>query len=200
MNVRGIKARGAVISTTDSTVTITPDPQMTDQPTTITATVSPATEFYDGDTKLDTRPPLTPGDEVMFVATSADDGSFQLVLLAVHVPEKGASPKDAATSPAKSAADEAASSQAYIKGAVAVESVQPDSLTIRFTDGPQAGEVVTAAIGPDTVYRAGDQRCVDPALTVGQDVGVLLARDASGGFTVDTVALETPPPPKPAGP
>jgi hypothetical protein len=78
-------------------------------------------------------------------------------------------------------------------------SVQPDSLTIRFTDGERAGQVVTAALGPDTVYRAGDQKCVDPVLTPGQQVGVLLASDASGGFTVDTVALETSPPPKPAG-
>ena len=78
--------------------------------------------------------------------------------------------------------------------------MQPDSLTIRFTDGEQAGQVVTAAVGPDTVYQAGGQKCVDPVLTPGQHVGALLARDASGGFTVDTVALETPPPPKPAGP
>ena len=90
-NVRGIKARGAVVSTTDSTVTITPDPQMSDQLGEITATVGPATEFYDGDTKVDTRPPLAPGDEVMFVASSADDASYQLMVLAVHVPEKTAS-------------------------------------------------------------------------------------------------------------
>ncbi len=50
------------------------------------------------------------------------------------------------------------------------------------------------------MYRAGEQKCVDPALTAGQNVGILLARDASGAFTVDIVAFETPPPPKPAGP
>ena len=95
-NLRGIKARGTIVSTTDTSVTFTPDPQMPrgDQLGEITATVGPATEFYDGDTKVVTRPPLAAGDEAMFVASSADDGSYQLMVLAVHVPENVGSPTD----------------------------------------------------------------------------------------------------------
>ena len=78
--------------------------------------------------------------------------------------------------------------------------MQPGSLTIRFTDGQQADQVVTAALGPGTVYRSGEQECIDPALTAGQNIGVGLERDATGAYTVDIVAFETPPSPQPAGP
>ena len=67
-------------------------------------------------------------------------------------------------------------------------SVQPHSLTIRLTDGQQAGQVLTAALGPNTVYTVGDQKCVDPAFTAGQDVGVLL-HDNRGAYTAVAVAL-----------
>jgi hypothetical protein len=188
--VRGIKGPGTIVSATASTVTITPDPQSPNQPAQpaqITAIVGPVTEFYDGNTKVDALPPLSPGDRVAFGAAQAADGSYQLGILVVHVPAQ-----PARTAETVDPAANAAVGQQYVKAPAEVVSVQPDSLTIRLTDGPQANQVLTTVLGPNTVYTAGDQKCVNPVFTAGQAVGVLLAPDNSGAYTAVAVALSQP--------
>ena len=190
---KGIKGQGTIVRATASTVTITPDSQPPNPPglpAQISATVSPTAEFRDGDTKVDALPPLSAGDRVAFGATPAADGSYQLDILVVHVPPPPTGTADT-VDPAVKAANTAAGDQ-YVKAPAAVVSVQPHSLTIRLTDDQQAGQVLTAALGPTTVYTAGDQKCVDPVFTAGQPVGVVLAQDASGAYTAVAVALTQP--------
>jgi hypothetical protein len=43
----------------------------------------------------------------------------------------------------------------YVKGLAEVVSVEADSIAIRLTDGSLAGQVTTAASGPDTEYAVG---------------------------------------------
>jgi hypothetical protein len=159
-------------------------------PARINATVSPTAEFYDGETELDALPALRPGERVAFAATEAANGSYQLIYLGVHAPQQTA--RTAQTvDPAVKAAN-AAAPEPYVKAPAKVVSVQPGSLTVRLTEGERAGQVLTAALRPNTVYTAGDQKCVDPVFTAGQDVGVLLAHDHSGAYTAVAVALSRP--------
>ena len=64
-----------------------------------------------------------------------------------------------------------------------------DSITIRLTDGPLAGEVVTAGIGSGTRYAVGGQQCVAPELSAGMTIAVLLVRGDHDGYSAREVGL-----------
>lgn len=180
--VRGVKGFGTVVSAADASVTITLDEPFADQPSEITAKVSADAEFMDGASVVDVRPALNTGDPVAFAASQADDGSYQIVYLAVHVPD----PNTSATS--ANAVDESS----YVKAIAEVVGVQPGSLTLVLRDGSLASQTVNAAIGPDTLYTAGNQKCVDPMLAAGDVVGVLLVKGADGTYTVQELGLPFP--------
>ena len=187
---RGVKGFGSIVSATDESVTITLAEPGRDDPSQIAATLSPDAEFVDGNQGVDIRPALNAGDRVAFGATKAIDGSYQLIFLAVNVPD----PLVSASATLDPATKEAIAIEPspFAKATAEVVGVQPDSLTLTFGDGPLAGQTMTVATGPDTIYIAGGQKCVDPQLAVGQGVGVLLLAGDNGTYTIQEVSLEQP--------
>jgi hypothetical protein len=192
--LQGVKGLGTIVSATDTSVTITLEGPLAGEPSEITATISPTAEFADGTNTVAALPSLTAGDRVAFAVTQADDGSYQLIYLEVHLPEQP-TPTSETVDPAEKAARaaRAAADEHYLKAMAEVVSVQPDSLTLKITDGDPADQVLTAATGPDSVYMAGDQKCVDPQLSAGQTVGVLLVHADDGAYLVQDVVLFQPP-------
>jgi hypothetical protein len=67
--------------------------------------------------------------------------------------------------------------------------MQPDSVTLKITDGDLRDQLLTTQIGPNASYVAGDQECVDPQLSVGQQVGVVLLHADDGSYVVQAVVL-----------
>ena len=184
---RGVKGLGTVVSADDASVTITVTEPIAGEPSAITATVSADAKFVDGASVVDVRPVLNAGDTVAFAASQADDGSYQFIYLGAHIQEASSSATSAG------AVDESSN----VKGTAEVVAVQPGSLTLVLRDGPLANQTLNAAIGPDTEYIAGNQKCVDPTLTAGDEVGVLLVKSADGTFAVQALALRSPPVAKP---
>jgi hypothetical protein len=80
----------------------------------------------------------------------------------------------------------------YVKSLAQVVSAPPGSLSLNILDGPLAGQSVTALTGPDTAYAAGAQSCVDPDLTAGMTVAVLLVRADDGSYSTRQVNLFQP--------
>jgi len=185
---RGVKGLGTIVSATDTTVTVTLDDDTPGRPGEVTATIVATAQFVDGDTTVGALPALSPGDRVAFAASRADDGSYQLFHLGVHLSE---SPKPTSDTidPAVKAARDGVSDANVVKAIADVVSVQAGSLTLHVTEGDLAPQDLTAATGPDTVYTAADQNCVDPVLSAGEVVGALLVRGADGTFTAQEVAL-----------
>jgi hypothetical protein len=184
---RGVKSVGTIVSVTDTTITFSVVAADSGQPAEITATIGPDAIYADGDAKLDGRPPLNAGDSVFFATTQADDGSYRLVYLQVH-PVLPEARSGTTVDPAEKAANTADDSR-YVKGSAEVVSVQPDSLSLKVVAGPLAGQVVTAATGSITDYTAGGQACVDPHVSAGSTVGVLLVRGDDGSLTALMVDL-----------
>jgi len=185
--LRGVKSAGTIVSVTDTTITFTVVAAEPGQPAEITATIGPDAIFADGNHKLDGRPPLNAGDPVFFATTQADDGSYGLVYLQVHpLPPEARSA--GTVDPGEKAAN-AADDSRYVKGSADVVSVQPDSVSLKITAGPLTGQVVTAATGPLTDYTAGGQACVDPQVSAGSKVDVLLVRGDDGSLTALSVDL-----------
>jgi hypothetical protein len=176
-----------ILDATDVSLMIRLEEPATDQPSEITATVSPTAEFADGEDKVDVRPAVNAGDRVAFGATRADDGSYELIFLGVHLPELP-EPTTDTVDPARKAAGAAAEAR-YLKATAEVTAVQPDSVTLRITDGDLRDQVLTTQMGPDATYLAGDQRCVDPQLSVGEEVGVVLLHADDGSYVVQEVVL-----------
>lgn len=185
--LRGVKSVGTIVGVTDTTITFTVVAADPGQPAEITATIGPDVIYADGDAKLDGRPALNAGDPVFFATTQADDGSYGLVYLQVH-PLPPETRSGTTVDPAAKAA-KAADESRYVKGSAAVVSVQPDSLSLNVTAGPLAGQVVTAATGPLTDYTAGGQACVDPHVSAGSKIDVLLVRGDDGSLTALSVDL-----------
>jgi hypothetical protein len=186
---RGAKGLGTIESIADASVTIAIEEQAAGEPATITATVSPTAEFRDGETVVTALRPLNAGDRVAFAATHSDDGSYQLIFVAVHVPELPA-PTAGTVDPAAKASG--AADTRYAKAMATVVSVQPGSVTLDITGGDLAPQVLTAATGPDALYTAAGQKCLDPALSPGQAVGALLVRGGDGSYVVQEMALLPP--------
>jgi hypothetical protein len=185
--LRGVKGVGTIVSANDTSVTIAVAVADPSEPAEITATFAPDVIYVDGGTAVDVRPPLAAGDRVFFGATQADDRSYKVIYLQVHPAEAELQP-DAMVDPAVKAAN-AGDESRYVKALAEVVSMQPDSLSVKPTDGPLAGQVVTAATGPDTVYAVGGQTCVAPELTAGITVGVLLIRGNDATYSARQVAL-----------
>jgi hypothetical protein len=185
-----VKGFGSIVSATDESVTITLEEPGPDDPSQIAATLSPDAEFVDGNQGVDIRPALNAGDRVAFGAKKAEDGSYQLIFLAVNVPDPLVSPSATVDPVTKEAS--AIEPSPVAKATAEVVGVQPDSLTLTLGDGPLAGQTMTVATGPDTTYIAGGQKCVDPQLAVGQGVGVLLLAGDNGTYTIQEVSLEQP--------
>jgi hypothetical protein len=173
--VRGIKGKGTIAAADETSVTITVDPSDPAAPPEITATIATDIEYLDGDTMVDAQPALHTGDRVFFATKQADDDSYQLIYLQVHPTEADVDP-DATVDP-KDKAARAGDDSGDIKGSATVTGVDADSITVTLADGPLAGRELSAAIGPNTVYTVGTQRCVEPELATGTTVSVLLHRD-----------------------
>ena len=73
-------------------------------------------------------------------------------------------------------------------GLAEVVSVETDSIAIRLTDGSLAGQMATAATGPDTEYAPGGQRCVAPELSA-ETIAVLLIRGDDDSYSARDVDL-----------
>src|SRR5262249_20595408 len=125
-----------------------------------------------------------------------DTGGYDLLRLDAHFVAPEAPPTDVTpakgdvTGAEKAAAAQTAPDESFEKGIGTISAVRPGSLAIDGTDGPLAGQSITATLGPDTVYSSGDQKCVDPTLAAGQPVGFVLHHDAAAGtYTTRMVAL-----------
>jgi hypothetical protein len=185
---RGVKGLGTIVSATDAAVTVTLDDPVGGQPVDVTATIGPSAEFVDGDTPVGALPPLSPGDEVGFAASHAGDGSYELMYLGVHVPERP-KPVPETIDPAVKAARDGMADTDAVKVTAEVVSVQAGSMTLHVTDGDLAARDITVAVGPATLYTTVDQKCVDPVLPAGQAVGAVLVPAADGSYTALEVAL-----------
>jgi hypothetical protein len=184
---RAVKGLGTIVSVADTSVTITVTEPIADEPNEITATVSADAKFMDGASVVGVRPALNTGDPVAFAASHAADGSYQIIYLAVHVEEPNTSTTDAG----------AVDQSSNLKATAQVVAVEAGALTLMLRDGPLANQTVNVATGPDTVYIAGNQKCVDPTLTAGDEVGVLLVKGSDGTYTVQALALPSPAAAKP---
>jgi hypothetical protein len=192
----GVKGYGTVTAVDDTSITVNMQEPPPGVPADVTAAFTATTSFYDGSTEVTARPAVNAGDTVAFAAVVNDTGGYDLLLLDVHfvAPEAPASDvttaKSEVTDAEKAAAAPTAADESFAKGIGTISAVQPGSLAIDVTDGPLAGQSITATVGPDTVYASGDQKCVDPALAAGQPVGFVLHHDvAAGTYTAQMVAL-----------
>jgi hypothetical protein len=183
----GVKGIGIIVSATDASLTIRLEEPTPDQPSEITATFSPTAEFADGVDKVDVQPAVAAGDRVAFGASRADDGSYELIFLGVNLPELPV-PTTETVDPARKAAG-AVGEARYLKAMAEVTAMQPDSVTLEITDGDLRDQLLTTQIGPNASYVAGDQECVDPQLSVGQQVGVVLLHADDGGYVVQEIVL-----------
>jgi hypothetical protein len=183
---KGVKGVGTIVSATDSTVTISATAADPSAPGELTATFAPGARYLDGATMLDARPPLNPGDTVFFGALEAPDGTYSLIYLQVHPAATDLHPGDTVDPSVKGAIED---ESRFVKARAEVVSVQPGLLSIRPIDGLFAGQVVDAAIGPATMYVVGTQPCVEPELTAGTTVGVLLVKVADGTYSAQMVGL-----------
>ena len=149
--------------------------------------------------RLDALPPLSPGDKVAFAATPGDDGSYQLIYLGVHIPERPApAPTSEPVDPAVKAA-RAGVPDSAVKAMGEVLAAQPGAVTLHVTDGDLAAQDITVTTGPDTLYTTADQKCADPVLSAGEVVGAILVHEADGSYTALEVALSVPPAVRAAG-
>jgi hypothetical protein len=195
--VDGIKGLGTVAAATDASITVTLEEPIPGWPADVTGAFTEKTSFYDGDAEVTDRPIVNAGDQVAFASVADGNGGYNLIMLQVHLPATDAEkPTSGEITDAKKAAAAAADDSAttaddsgYVKGTAEIASVQPGSLTLKLREGQLAGHTVTAALAPDIVYSAGDQKCVDPAFTAGQVVGVLLVHGDGDTYTVQQVAL-----------
>jgi hypothetical protein len=124
---------------------------------------------------------------VAFAAIVNDAGGYDLLLLELHPDSNVSDAKKAAGT--QTAPDSTPPDTSIAKGIATITAVQPGSLTLNFVERPLAGQNVTAALAPDVVYMAGDQKCVDPALAAGQQIGVVLHRGDGDTYTVQQVVL-----------
>src|SRR5262249_18159002 len=83
---RGAKGLGTVVSVADGAITIAIEAQP-EAPSQITATVRPDADFMDGNERVTAQPTVNAGDRVAFGAVQADDGSYQIIYLGVHLPD-----------------------------------------------------------------------------------------------------------------
>ena len=118
-------------------------------------------------------------------ASQAPDGSYRIAHLAVHLPEPTSS----------GARTDAVDDSSSVKTVAQVADVGADGLTLVVREGSLVGQTLHASTGPGTVYSVGSQRCVDPALAPGDVVGVLLVKGPGGSYSVEALALSTPPGP-----
>lgn len=204
---RGVKGFGTIVGTpSEMSVTIHVDEPATNQPTELTATFTDQTRFIDAGV-VGPKPPLAPGDSVAFAVEDVD-GGYRLLLLEAHPDDVVSDTKQPVTDDeeaasaqlsqeaidtlkaAKARADQAESGpRVDIKATAAVVSVQPGSVTLNLHDGQQAGQVIDAAIGPDTSFDADGTKCSGIDLVAGDVVGVGLMQGADGSYTAVAVAL-----------
>ena len=192
----GVKGYGTVTAIDDSSITVTMQDPPPGLPADITAAFTATTSFYDGSTEVAARPAVNTGDTVALAAVVNDTGGYDLLLLDAHFvapepPPSDVTPaKSEVTDAEKAAAAQTAPDESFEKGIGTISAVQPGSLAIAVTDGPLAGQSITATLGPDTVYAAGDQKCVDPTLAAGQPIGFVLHHDvAAGTYAAQMVGL-----------
>jgi hypothetical protein len=191
--IDGIKGYGTVTAVSDTSITVTLEEQIPGGPADATAAFTDKTLFYDGDAQVIDRPAVNVGDRVAFAAVVDGTGGYNLLLLQAHpaVPEASKPDHGRVTDDEKAqkAAGDAAGDSNYVKGTAKIVSVQADSLTLELRDGSLAGQTVTAGFAPAVTYTVGDQKCVDPTLTAGQVVGVLLMRGDADMYTLQAVAI-----------
>jgi hypothetical protein len=187
---RGVKGVGTIVGTPSETaVTIHVDEPATDQPSELTATVVEQTEFLDAGV-VGPRPALASGDRVVFAAEEVD-GGYQLLLIEVHPDAEPAkdTTQDVTDAKKAEAARTGTSERSGLKATAEVVSVQPGSLTLKIDDGEQAGQVIEAAIGPNTGFQARDTKCSGTDLVAGDTVGVALEKGVDGSYTALDVML-----------
>jgi hypothetical protein len=192
----GVKGYGTVTAVDDTSITVTMQEPVPGLPAAITAAFTATTSFYDGSTEVAARPAVNTGDTVAFAAVVNDAGGYDLLLLDAHfvapqAPANDVTPAQGeATDAEKAATADTAADESFEKGIGTISAVQAGSLAIDVTEGPLAGQSITATLGPDTVYASGDQKCVDPTFAAGQPVGFVLHHDAAAGiYTAQMVAL-----------
>jgi len=192
----GVKGYGTVTAVDDSSITVTLQDPPPGLPADFTAAFTATTSFYDGNAEVAARPAVNTGDTVALAAVVNDSGGYDLRLLTAHFVAPEPPPSD--VTPAKSevtdtgtaAAAQTAPDESFEKGIGTISAVQPGSLAIDVTDGPLAGQSITATLGSDTVYASGDQKCVDPSLAAGQPIGFVLHHDvAAGTYAAQMVGL-----------
>jgi hypothetical protein len=188
---RGMKGYGAIVGTpSETSVTIHFDEPATDQPAEFTATFTDQTIFVDAGVE-GPRPAMGPGDRVIFATTDPDSG-YQLLLLEVRPLDQPAGDVSQEVIDAKKAEAARAAGTAEateIKSTAEVVSVQAGSITLNVHDGPQAGQVIDAATGPDTQFVAGGTQCSGTDLVAGDAVGVVLKPGTDGNYVAAEVVL-----------
>jgi len=188
----GVKGYGTVTAVSDTSVSVTLGESPPGAPPEVTAAFTTKTSFYDGDTEVTDRPAVAVGDPVAIAAVVNASGGYDLILFDAHPAAPDTSkPTTGEISDAKkaAAATAPAGDGSYVKGMAAITAVEPGSVTLDVKDGPLAGQSIAATLAPDIIYTVGDQKCVDPALAAGQNVGFLLVRGDGGAYTLQQVAL-----------
>ena len=195
---RGVKGHGTIVGTpTERSVTIHVDEPATDQPSELTAAVTDQTEFVDAGVTAP-RPALAPDDRVVFAVAEAG-GGYELLLLDVDPVETSDPNATQAVTDAVKAAKAQTDAHAGKAPAVQAEvgdpskfttsaevvAVQTGTLTLKLNDG----QVVNAATGADTSFRAGDAPCSGADLAAGDVVEVGLTPGTDGSYTAISVVL-----------
>jgi hypothetical protein len=186
---RGTKGYGTIVGTpTETSVTIHVDEPAPDQPSELAATFVDQTVFADAGVN-GPKPALAPGDRVVFAAEEVD-GGYQLLLIEVH-PVEGPKPTTQDVTDAKKAqaAQTGEKESRELKASAEVVSVQSGSITLKVSDGPQAGHVIDVATGSDTSFLAAGTKCNGTDLVAGDALRVVLTDGVDGTYTAAAVIL-----------
>ncbi len=187
------KGFGTVTAVSDSAITIqaAPDVALPNAQTSITATLTPQTAYYDGDTQLTAKPSVAAGDSVAFAVAGNADGAFNLTQLQLDVSTTKSSGPEVQAEPADPGST-------FGKGYGTVTAVSDSTVTVQ-----EAGELplsnsqasVTASFTEKTSYYDADtQLNAKPNIAVGDQVAIAFTTAKDGTVSLTLLQLHAPAP------
>jgi hypothetical protein len=216
----GIKGIGSLVAATDATVTVHLDAPAAGEPVELTATITEATRWTvngadasrpslaPGEAIAFAAEPTDHGYELLALETPpangvspATDGTQGATATnrvvddaakAAAIIAAGGTPTedDGAKVAKEAAAGTTGDTTGAVKAGGTIVAVAPGALTLHVTEGPLAGQDVTATTGPGTTYLAGSTKCSGADLAAGDAVHGLLQAVAGGGYAAEMVSLD----------
>jgi hypothetical protein len=201
---RGFKGIVTILTIDGPQLTFHIDQPDVATPTAGVATIDPETEWFDGETPLDSPPTLQVGEQLGLAAKPGSDGVDHVMLIDVSA-KVSVDEQPTAAADKKLATADKADPSAQVDATIEVPgpSVPPgptakslgtitavDAASITVTLDDESGQAMTFAIDlAATPFYAGDSVCVPGSLTVGQAIGVAYHFDDAGNVIGDAAML-----------